>query len=123
MVQTNSRPNPSSSFANASSEITPGVRGVKMFEQNPSKSINCFAFDIAPQSSSPYESSGDELFHAFVLQCEPDLASFTLNGAKLQLRTGDHLIIKAGSTFNFSNSSLTISLRLRIVHKKRCAHI
>ena len=91
---------------------------MKLFEGRPSKNIDCLAFEIAPQTRSPPEVSGGQLFHVFVLKCENDLASFILNGAKLELRSGDHLIIKAGSSFHFTNSSLSTPLKLRILHRK-----
>lgn len=106
-----------SSFTKAEAQTTPGLRVAQLFEGKPSKCITCIAIELEPQASSEpeYNSGSGSVVH--VMACEDELASFTMNGAKMELRTGDHLTIPHGCTFHFTNSSLSVALKLRVLHK------
>jgi len=105
------------SVASESAIIATGLRGVSVFKNTPSKCISCSAIELGPQSSSEPEHNTSSGIIVHVLSCEDDLASFTMNGAKMELRNADHLSIPDGCTFYFTNSSLSVPLKLRILKK------
>ncbi len=73
--------------------------------------------EVDPQKSTTPEKYLSPTAIVFVIQCENDLASFVLNGARMELRPGDHLTIPSGSVFQFINSSLSTTLKLRFIQK------
>jgi len=101
----------------APSTFGEGIRATQLFQDKPSKCISCIMMEIEPQKSTIPEKYLTPTAIVFVLNCENDLASFILNGAKMELRLGDHLTIPTGSVFQFINSSLSTTLRLRFVQK------
>ena len=100
-----------------SAVIGVGVRGVNILDSRDSRLVDCYAVQIDPQSSSEPDFNQDKLYHVLVLKCESDLSSAIINGAKLDLRGGDHIIISPNTKFQFINSSLTHPLKLRILSK------
>jgi hypothetical protein len=98
-------------------KIGEGVRGVNLLGSRDGRLVDCYAIQINPQSSSEPDFNVDKLYHVLVLKCEGDLASAIINGAKLGLRGGDHLIISPNTKFQFINSSLSHPLKLRILSK------
>jgi hypothetical protein len=111
-----------SSLKQSEAHTTPGLRVAQLFEGKPSKCISCIAIELEPQASSEpeYNSGSGAVVH--VMACEDELASFTMNAAKMELRTGDHLTIPHGCTFHFTNSSLSVSLKLRVLRKIEAAN-
>jgi len=100
-----------------SSNVAEGIRAARLFESNRSKCLNCIMMEVDPQKSTTPEKYTSPTAIVFVLQCEKDLASFVLNGARMELRPGDHLTIPSGSVFQFINSSLNTTLKLRFIQK------
>ena len=100
-------------------ELVTGTRAANVFESKSTNGISCMAIELAPQASTPPEYNGGYSAVVQVVACEDELASFTLNGAKVELRSGDHLNIPTGTKFHFVNSSFTVPLKLRIVRKLR----
>lgn len=104
-------------LADSPAEIAPGVRGANLLSSRPDRLLDCLAVQVEPQSHSELEYNPDRLYHVFVLKCENDLASVVINGAKIDLKSGDHLVINPDTKFQFINSSLTSTLKLRILFK------
>jgi hypothetical protein len=73
------------------------------------------AIELDPQATSEPEYNSGSTVVVHVICCEDDLASFTMNGAKMELRIADHLNIPNGCTFSFTNSSLSVPLKLRVL--------
>ena len=73
--------------------------------------------ELDPQVSTEAEKNMGPVIAVFVTECDPDMGSLTLNGARMQLQVGDHIIIPSGTTFQFTNSSLEKVLSLRLVHR------
>lgn len=101
------------------SELARGVRGVNILESRASRLVDCLAVQIDPQASSEMDFNPDRLYHILVLKCENELATVVINGANMQLRSGDHLVLKPNTSFQFINSSLSHPLKLRILFKTR----
>ena len=98
--------------------IAAGIRAAALFTgPSAGKTLNCIQMEIGPQRSTPPEKHLAATAIVFVTHCEKDLASLVLNGAKMELRSGDHLTIPTGSVFQLINSSLTTNLRIRFVQK------
>jgi hypothetical protein len=106
-------------IADPGSEIARGVRGTNLLSSRPDRLLDSLAVHVEPQSSTELEYNADRLYHVFVLKCENDLALAVINGAKIDLRSGDHLILNPDTKFQFINSSLTHTLKLRILYKVR----
>ena len=99
--------------------IADGIRAAALFTGNKAgKTMNCIQMEIDPQKSTPAEKHHAPTAIVFIIQCEKDLASLVLNGAKMELRPGDHLTIPTGSVFQFINSSLNTNLKIRFVQKQ-----
>ena len=97
--------------------VAEGIRATRLFDSSRSKCLLCIMMEVDPQKSTKPEKYINPTAIVFVLQCEKDLASFVLNGARMELRPGDHLTIPSGSVFQFINSSLSTSLKLRFIQK------
>lgn len=104
-------------LASDSANVADGVRAARLFDASRSKCLNCIMMEVDPQKSTTPEKYVSPTAIVFVLQCENDLASFVLNGARMELRPGDHLTIPSGSVFQFINSSLSTTLKLRFIQK------
>lgn len=109
--------NPHRLFEKSGSHVSPGVKAVEIFESSDETEFRCMGMEIQPQSSTLAEKNLGPTIGVFVLSCDPDLASFTLNGARMELQVGDHLTIPPETTFMFTNSSLSLPLKLRLVHR------
>ena len=88
-----------------------------IFGSNPTDEFRCVGMELQPQTSTIAEQNLGSSIGVFVLSCDPDLGSFTLNGARMELQVGDHLTIPADATFTFTNSSLSVPLKIRLVHR------
>jgi glyoxylate utilization-related uncharacterized protein len=104
-------------LSSSSSNVSDGIRAARLFDSSRSKCLNCIMMEVDPQKSTSPEKYVSPTAIVFVLQCENDLASFILNGARMELRQGDHLTIPTGSVFQFINSSLNATLKLRFIQK------
>ena len=104
-------------LSESAANVSEGIRAARLFDSNRSKCLNCIVMEVDPQKSTTPEKYVDPTAIVFVLQCENDLASFILNGARMELRQGDHLTIPSGSVFQFINSSLSTVLKLRFIQK------
>ena len=110
-------------ISNPGSEIARGVRGTNLLASRQDRLLDCLAVHVEPQSSTELEYNPDRLYHVFVLKCENDLALAVINGAKIDLRSGDHLILNPDTKFQFINSSLTHTMKLRMLFKVRDSRV
>jgi hypothetical protein len=94
---------------------------VNILESRASRLVDCLAVQIDPQASSEMDSNPDRLYQVLVLKCENELATVVINGASIPLRSGDHLVLKPNTSFQFINSSLSHPLKLRILFKVRAS--